>query len=58
MHADLTSRGLTVSELRDSEEWWHGPEFLTSSQPLPEDKEDLLDKDDPEIRKISPCSKY
>ena len=51
--ADLTSRGVTVSELSDSEQWWHGPKFLTSSEPLPENKEDLLDKDDPEIRKIT-----
>ena len=44
---------MTVSELSDSEQWWHGSKFLTSSQPLPENKEDLLDKDDPEIRKIT-----
>ena len=51
--ADLTSRGMTVSKLSDSEQWWHGPKFLTSSQPLPENKEDLLDKDDPELRKVT-----
>lgn len=38
--ADLTSRGQTVSKLKEEELWWSGPPFLSSVfQPEPSDKE-------------------
>lgn len=29
--ADIASRGSSITDLRDSSMWWHGPSFLTSS---------------------------
>ena len=37
--ADYGSRGMNVSEMKDSQQWWFGPEFLTKSKDSwPEEK--------------------
>ncbi|XP_067616195.1 uncharacterized protein [Eurosta solidaginis] len=48
--ADLNSRGLTITELRDSSLWWHGPPFLSLSQAeWPNSSYELHDDDDSEL---------
>ena len=50
--ADLASRGLTAGELRQSILWWHGPQFLTTSEELPEATEYIeVPENDPEVKK-------
>jgi hypothetical protein len=42
--ADIPSRGAPLSDLRSSSLWWHGPEFLLSSESTwPEDNFDIPD---------------
>ena len=55
--ADLASRGVSAAELRSSELWWHGPAFLSSTDPLPEPEVDTaLEQTDPELKRESPVA--
>lgn len=49
--ADCNSRGLTVTQLRDSTLWWRGPSFLSSPQSQwPISKFDIVADDNKELR--------
>lgn len=50
--ADIASRGCGITELRESEMWWHGPSFLTnSSENYPKQDHKLPIDNAPERRK-------
>ena len=52
--SDLASRGCLVEELIDSDLWWHGPPFLSCPEEPPlEDDEDIVDQQDPEVKKAA-----
>ncbi|XP_043247468.1 uncharacterized protein LOC122394566 [Amphibalanus amphitrite] len=50
--SDLASRGCLIEELIENDLWWHGPPFLSCQTDLPlEDNEDVVDQQDPEVKK-------
>lgn len=52
--ADLASRGMSPEEMLTSDLWWKGPDFLSSTRPLPlSETETRIPHDDPEIKKVS-----
>ena len=54
---EVASRGVSAAELRSSELWWHGPAFLSSTDPLPEPEVDTaLEQTDPELKRASPVA--
>ena len=51
--ADKASRGMSADEMLNSELWWKGPEFLSSTLPLPlKTQTTSLSSDDPEVKNI------
>ena len=51
--ADLASRGVNVRDLADSDLWWHGPAFLSSSEDLPVTNEaPTVQITDPEVKRV------
>ncbi|XP_043227504.1 uncharacterized protein LOC122384292 [Amphibalanus amphitrite] len=50
--ADLASRGLDASELKNCDLWWHGPKFLMDSAELSAEPWFVeVQEDDPEVKK-------
>ncbi|XP_043232395.1 uncharacterized protein LOC122386819 [Amphibalanus amphitrite] len=50
--ADLASRGLDASELKNCDLWWHGPKFLMDSAELSAEPRFVeVQEDDPEVKK-------
>ena len=50
--ADLASRGLEASEIKNCDLWWHGPKFLVDSTDLPGEAAFAeVQDDDPDVKK-------
>ena len=52
--ADVGSRGLTVAQLKSSDLWWNGPDFLRrASDHCPCLETTELPPDEPELKKVT-----